>query len=117
MRAPLSAKLEAKRRLDEALKQAREERGGGGAGGGKEGRWRSMGWFLKLETDKARLRRWKEVARTWYWWAARVVRRGIWWSRGERIRKIEGLYGTGVGTYFIFLRFLATLNLIIAVIK
>lgn len=38
------------------------------------------------------------------------------WSRGD-IKSIEGLYGSGVGTYFVFLRFLVVLNLWTAALR
>ena len=111
LRAHLSAKLVAKRLLDEDLERRRLR------GEEEEGEDELDGLSRRRKRLLARLARAQEVAEEWYWWGARVLRRGVWWSRGDRIRKIEGLYGTGIGTYFVFLRFLVLLNVCVAFLR
>ncbi len=116
MCAYLSIKLEAKRLLEEELRRRRQRvKGWVHMSGDDDGGGGVLGSLARKTGE--RLSRWKEVAEEYYWWVARLLRRGVWWSRGEQIRKIEGLYGTGVGTYFVFLRFLVVLNLCIAFIR
>ncbi len=105
MRSPLAVKIKAKRALDRELLRRQTSRAP------------RTGFKRHYDTFKEWWLRVKEFFKDVYWWTARILRRGIWWSRGKRIRKIEGLYGTGVGSYFVFLRFLALLNLCVAMIR